>query len=869
MEKKMKKYTIITLVLAFALLSACSSGGGGGGESTPTVEQWTVSFDLNGGTVGGASTLADVKVTKGESLGGQYPANPERAGSWAFGGWFDESVEPYEEYDADTPITKDLTLTAKWNSTDATKWVVSFNTDGGTPASIESIQVTKGEPIGDQYPEDPVKDRHEFEGWYLASDADFSGVKYEKHIPAIEANTELKAKWKSTDITIVINATGKKGTDSVTVSPEFGIIGEEITISYTLSGDFHYNQLNFSGLTSVDIDEVTVAGTDIIKYTIAEEDATDGKITINAVFTHSDKPIVTMTFENEGNETKIYGSAPFTKAIPVLTGVSYASSDTSIATVISSTGEVTILKVGSTTITATKEEDTNTYTKAEYLLTVEPLQLTIGTPTVTKQYDGDATANVTPGALIGVVSGDTVNVHASGTYASVNVGNNISVTVVYTIDGVSAGNYIAPVEGTATGSITKANGADVNTNPTAAAKSDTTITSSVVTVSGSAQTVEYAISTAASPEPASGWQNLLLFTGLNASTDYYIFARSKENANYFAGTAKVSSAITTKAPIPDVIQVDFTTVTFAGVGISAPTGANVTSTSYTYTHTGYSQGVAFKIDIGTGIKLSDYDKISFTVTGSGNDYNNKPCNVFGALGTGAAPSYIQPPGNSNAAALTTFSNGNNITGSSPFNLTFDIDKNKAIADNLTGEIWLAIFIHAGNGASYTISNFKITRSPQPFVIDFTTVTFAGVGISAPTGANVTSTSYTYALTGYNQGVAFKIDLGTGNKLSKYDKISFTVTGSGNDYNNKPCNVFGALGTGAAPSYIQPPGNSNAAALTTFSSGNNITGSSPFNLTFTIDKNKAIIDNLSGEIWLAIFIHAGNGQTYTISNFQLF
>jgi uncharacterized repeat protein (TIGR02543 family) len=862
------KRILLALLTVAALLTACVDGSTDIDkpikQDPPTT--CTVKFNLDGGKIDGAVTLADVTVTKGSSLGDNLKT-PSRDGSWRFDGWFDSEAAD-DKYEADTPINKDLTLKAKWSSTNTNKWVVTFDTDGGTPASIESIQVTKGESMGDQYPDDPTKDRHEFEGWYSGDS------KYEKNTPAITANTDLKAKWKSTDITIVIEIIDNEGDDNVTATPESGQVGEEITINYTLAGTKHNNRLSFSG-TAEEIEEVDTAGTGTRTYTITAEDASDGIITIIATFTHSNKTLDTIAFADNVGVDKTYGDAPYTKAITESgegTGaITYESSNETVATVNSSTGEVTILKAGSTTITATKAEDA-TYSgdTASYVLTVEPLQLTIGTPTITpKAYDGNATANVTPGTLTNVVGGDTVSVTAVGTYASANAGTGITITIVYSIDGADADNYIAPVEGTATGSITKANGADVNTNPTAAAKSDTTITSSVVTVSNS-QTVEYAISTAPSPEPASGWQNLVLFTGLNAGTDYYIFARSKENANYLAGTAKVSSAITTKAPIPDVIQVDFTTVTFAGVGISAPTGANVTSTSYTYTHTGYSQGVAFKIDIGTGIKLSDYDKISFTVAGSGNDSNNKPCNVFGALGTGAAPSYIQPPGNSNAAALTTFSSGNNIT-SSPANLTFDIDKNKAIVDTLTGEIWLAIFIHAGSGASYTISDFTISRSSPPFVVDFTTVTFAGVGISAPTGANVTSTSYTYTHTNYSQGVAFKIDIGTGIKLSDYDKISFTVAGSGNDFANKPCNVFGALGTGAAPSYLQPPSNSNAAALTTYTGGNNLGGSNtfPVTLTFTINKNQAIVDTLTGEIWLAIFIHAGNGASYTISNFQLF
>jgi formylglycine-generating enzyme required for sulfatase activity len=74
------------------------------------------------------------------------------------------------------------------------------------------------------------------------------------------------------------------------------------------------------------------------------------------------------------------------------------------------------------------------------------------------------------------------------------------------------------------------------------------ITVSAVTNAGSTgQVVEYAVSTASSPTPAAGWQTTLSFSGLSASTTYYVFARTKEETNYFAGTASVSTGITTDA----------------------------------------------------------------------------------------------------------------------------------------------------------------------------------------------------------------------------------------------------------------------------------------------------------------------------------
>ena len=92
---------------------------------------------------------------------------------------------------------------------------------------------------------------------------------------------------------------------------------------------------------------------------------------------------VTMTISKKAGEisyatasvNKTFGDANFTNEL-TKTGdgtVTYASSDTKVATVNSSTGEVTITGAGETTITATATDGTNyTYATptAEYALTV-------------------------------------------------------------------------------------------------------------------------------------------------------------------------------------------------------------------------------------------------------------------------------------------------------------------------------------------------------------------------------------------------------------------------------------------------------------------------------------------------------------------
>jgi hypothetical protein len=74
------------------------------------------------------------------------------------------------------------------------------------------------------------------------------------------------------------------------------------------------------------------------------------------------------------------------------------------------------------------------------------IRLTIEDPilTLTKTFDGDTTAAVTAGALIGIWPGDTVTVSAVATYDTANVGTGKTITVVYTLAGADAAKYVKP-----------------------------------------------------------------------------------------------------------------------------------------------------------------------------------------------------------------------------------------------------------------------------------------------------------------------------------------------------------------------------------------------------------------------------------------
>jgi len=249
-------------------------------------------------------------------------------------------------------------------------------------------------------------------------------------------------------ITVKIVTSGNETGDNITASPASGKAGTEITLNYTVANAKINNRLTFSG-TKAEIAEVDNAETGTRKYSIAEEDATDGVITIIATFAHSDKTLDTIAFANANNVTKTYGDSSFTKAITNSGSgsgsITYNSTDPSVATV-NSSGEVIILKAGNTEITATKAEDADyAEATASYFLTIEKRPVTItGLFANNKEYNGTPAATVSGTATIeGKVGSDDVTVSAgTAAFTSKNVGAEKTVTFSgYSLSGADKDNY--------------------------------------------------------------------------------------------------------------------------------------------------------------------------------------------------------------------------------------------------------------------------------------------------------------------------------------------------------------------------------------------------------------------------------------------
>ena len=160
---------------------------------------------------------------------------------------------------------------------------------------------------------------------------------------------------------------------------------------------------------------------------------------------------------------------------------------------------------------------------------------------------------------------------------------------------VSATSAITPTGTPTAGPIVKGDGMAVGGAPTVNTVTYNSISVNLVTIpiNPGGQTVEYSISTSQTT-PTTGWQSDTTFTGLNANTTYYIFARSAENENYLSGIEQMSAGILT-SNLPQI------TVTTSGLSTLKVNQA-ISDASVLFT-------------LSNGIYASTITPDNFTVTG--------------------------------------------------------------------------------------------------------------------------------------------------------------------------------------------------------------------------------------------------------------
>ncbi len=140
-------------------------------------DTYEVKFDVMGG-----STVDAIEIKSDKTLN-ELPTTTKKG--YEFAGWY-ESDEPFN---VDIPITKDITLNAKWILKEDKEYTLKFDSLGGN--DINDIKIKENTILSD-IPE-PIKEGYTFKGWfYHNKEFDFT--------KPITDNYILIAKWsKSID----------------------------------------------------------------------------------------------------------------------------------------------------------------------------------------------------------------------------------------------------------------------------------------------------------------------------------------------------------------------------------------------------------------------------------------------------------------------------------------------------------------------------------------------------------------------------------------------------------------------------------------------------------------------------------------------
>ena len=120
-----------------------------------TAGEHTVSYDLNGGTFDGGTSIASQAVESGKTVTAPDETRIAKDGGYAFAYWVDENGK---RFSFDTAITRDIELTAQWNIDNTKILNVVYDVNGGlwkngTPITdganyqAGSYAVVKGQPL--------------------------------------------------------------------------------------------------------------------------------------------------------------------------------------------------------------------------------------------------------------------------------------------------------------------------------------------------------------------------------------------------------------------------------------------------------------------------------------------------------------------------------------------------------------------------------------------------------------------------------------------------------------------------------------------------------------------------------------------------
>ena len=164
-------------------------------SSGPPVVTYTVTFDLQGGTL--SANSGPFSVPTGGSLGARMPGDPVRTG-YTFKGWWTNGDGTGTLFTSSTILNASITVYAIWEiviiDPPVVMYTVTFNLQGGTlSANPGPFSVPEGGTLGAKMPGNPVRTNYTFKGWRTNSDG--TGTLFTSST-VVNANITVYAIWE-------------------------------------------------------------------------------------------------------------------------------------------------------------------------------------------------------------------------------------------------------------------------------------------------------------------------------------------------------------------------------------------------------------------------------------------------------------------------------------------------------------------------------------------------------------------------------------------------------------------------------------------------------------------------------------------------
>ena len=339
--------------------------------------QYVVTFKPGAGQFTG-DNKGEATVTENYDINGTisssgFPEVDHPQGNQLIGWTYNGETKTAAEWNG-TKVTSNMTFTAQFAG-DVTLTLIA---NGGQFASDARTTFTGAAGTEIIIPT-PTRTGWTFAGWYTA---ETGGTKIENTGVLPATNAIWYAHWTEGELTVTVTETPTY--DGTPKTPPLTVKVGNITLS---EGDYvakYENYIN-AGTATVTVhglgEYVGLSGTTSFTIKKAEQ---------------------TVTFAKPGNQTATYGETFANTATAKLDStaaeITYSSGDNSIATVDEETGEVTILKAGDVTITATAAATGNVNKgEAEYKLTIGKANptLTFANSTVSVKATGSVSNELT------------------------------------------------------------------------------------------------------------------------------------------------------------------------------------------------------------------------------------------------------------------------------------------------------------------------------------------------------------------------------------------------------------------------------------------------------------------------------------------